>query len=479
MLIRSVMTASQRSKRVYLMGIAGTGMGSLAGLLKQLGYEVSGSDQAVYPPMSDKLREWEIPYFEGYAEEHLHDTPDLLVVGNVIRSNNPEALYARKHGIPTYSMPEVISELAIENKHSIVVSGTHGKSTTTALLAHAFTKAKRDPSFLVGGALVGMPESFHAGQGAYFVIEGDEYDTAYFDKGPKFVHYKPKTLIITSLEYDHADIYASVEAIEASFRKVIELVPEDGHIVVWAGAERAVRLVREHGRAKRVTIYGAGFDANFKLLKSHADGEGTTITAQVNGEERTATIALWGPGGVENSLAAMAVLWAEGFSNHEAAHALAGFAGVHRRMEVCCEHGGVTVVDDFAHHPTAIDVTVKAARARFGARRLWAIFEPRSASTRRNIFQEALGDALALADCVVMASHSRLMEVPDALRLSPESIVKKAQQAGKQAWFIEDTDAIATHVASHAQPGDVVLVMSNGNFEGLIPKLDRALHAKL
>ncbi|MEM6533319.1 MAG: Mur ligase family protein [Myxococcota bacterium] len=452
---------------IYLMGIAGTGMGALAGLLKALGHNVRGSDEHVYPPMSDKLREWQIPVLEGFDAAHLEPRPDEVIVGNVIRRENPEAARARADEIPTLSMPQAVAKYGIADKHSLVIAGTHGKTTITALVAHLLMAAGKDPGFLVGGALLNYPESFRAGAGGHFVVEGDEYDTAYFDKGPKFVHYRPKTAVITSLEFDHADIYDSIESIEASFRKLLAALPEkDGHSVVWKGADRAVRLARESGR--RVSLYHESEDADF-TLRSHQTGpDGLTFEPVVRGESLGAMqVALWGRFSANNVLAAIGCALDAGLSADEIRTGFAGFKGVKRRMEVIGRPNGVTVVDDFAHHPTAIRETLSAARERWPEARMWAVFEPRSATTRRNIFQSALVDAFAPANRVVIGSHERLGEIAESERFSPEVLASSLEARGAWARSIPTVSDIVSTLAAEARPGDVIMVCSNGAFGGL------------
>ncbi len=461
---------------IYLMGIAGTGMGALAGLLKSLGHSVRGSDEHVYPPMSDKLREWQIPVLEGFDAGHLEPRPDRVIVGNVIRRVNPEAARAREESIPTLSMPQAVAEYGIRDRHSIVIAGTHGKTTITALVAHLLMSAGRDPGFLVGGALLNYPESFRGGEGDYFVVEGDEYDTAYFDKGPKFVHYRPRTAIITSLEFDHADIYDSVEQIETSFRKLTEAVPADGHLVVWGGAERAMRIAQASGRPLSVYDARPGAVAQLTLARQETGPEGLRFEPLLEGESLgEMRVALWGSYSANNVLAAIGAARAAGLTAEELRDGFASFRGVKRRMEVRGEPRGITVVDDFAHHPTAIRETLAGARLRWPGARMWAIFEPRSATTRRNVFQNALVDAFLPADRIVIGSHARLNEIPEAERFSPERLAEELEASGRWARAIAEVDAIVTTVAEEARPGDVVMVCSNGAFGGLHEKLLSAL----
>lgn len=455
---------------IYLIGICGTGVGALAGLLKQQGHQVRGSDEHVYPPMSTKLRDWGITILEGFDARHLDPAPDLVIVGNVVRANNPEAVYTREQGFATMSMPQAVAEFGIGARHSIVIAGTHGKTTTTALTAHILMHAGKNPSYLVGGALVGYPESFRAGDGTFFVIEGDEYDTAYFDKGPKFLHYRARTAVITSVEFDHADIFASIEAVEQAFAGLIKTVPADGHLVVWHGATRARRLIAESGKTKRVTVYATQREADANLwLERYASGPAGLVFEPVwHGKSMgVMTVPLWGDYSAANALAAMAALEDAGLTAEELRRGFASFQGVRRRMEVRGEPGGVVVVDDFAHHPTAVQVTLAGVRTRWPGRRIWAIFEPRSATSRRNIFQEEYVEAFADADWVVIGSHSRLNEIPAAERFDPARLARALQGRGKHAEALAEPADIAALVMREAKKGDVVMVLSNGDFGGL------------
>ena len=462
-------------KDIYLIGICGTGVGALAGLLKQQGHQVRGSDEHVYPPMSTKLRDWGIPILSGFDAAHLQPKPDLVIVGNVIRATNPEAVAAREQQLPTLSMPQAVAEFGIGQRHSIVIAGTHGKTTTSALTAHVLMHAGRDPGYLVGGALVQYPESFRSGTGDFFVVEGDEYDTAYFDKGPKFMHYRARTAVITSLEFDHADIFANIEAVENAFAGLVKTVPANGHLVVWHGAERARRLIAAHGKpGQRVTVYSATPQTDATLwLKSFTSGpEGLTFEPVRRGTSLgRMTVPLWGEFSANNVLAVLGALEDAQLSAEELRAGLASFQGVRRRMEVRGVRGGVTVVDDFAHHPTAVQVTLAAARTRWPNQRLWAIFEPRSATSRRNVFQKEYAEAFAGADCVVIGTHARLGEIPEAERFSPSALAAALQARGVHAAVPPTVDGIVAHLGKEARPGDVVMVLSNGDFGGLHDQL--------
>ncbi len=465
-------------RNVYFMGICGTGMGSLAGLVQAQGYNVTGSDEHVYPPMSTRLADWGIPVLEGYKAEHLNSKPDLVVVGNVIRKTNPEAVAMREMGLNHISMPEAIARFGIGDKHSIVVAGTHGKTTTSSLIAHLLMDAKLDPSYLVGGALVGYRESFRTGEGDFFAIEGDEYDTAYFDKGPKFRHYKPKTAIVSSLEFDHADIFDSVEDVEAAFEKLIAIVPEDGHLIAWAGATRAVRLIKESGKASKVTLFDTeeGEGVRLWMKRYETTPDGLVFEAVRDGVSLgEMTVPMWGEFSARNVLAAIAATESADLSPDALRKGLASFQGVKRRMEVIANTDDFTVVDDFGHHPTAVTLTLAAARKRWPGRRITAVFEPRSATSRRNIFQDAFIEAFSGADHVVIGTHARLAEIEESKRFSPDKVATTLRDRGLDASAPGDVDGILDYFSKAYRKGDVVIIFSNGDFGGLHSKLVQKL----
>jgi UDP-N-acetylmuramate: L-alanyl-gamma-D-glutamyl-meso-diaminopimelate ligase len=469
------------SQRIHLMGIAGTGMGAFAGLLKQAGYDVSGSDENVYPPMSDKLAEWGITARTPYGANNLEPAPDLVVVGNVIRRDNVEAVAMREGNLKHASFPHTLGDLFLKKRHSVVVAGTHGKTTTTSLVAHVLMHAGRDPGLLVGGIPHGLGESFRVGRDhpdAPFVVEGDEYDTAYFDKGPKFLHYHPRTLLCTSLEYDHADIYQNVEAIEARFAELMSLVPpadKGGHIVLCS-EERRLWRARDaaHVRA-RITSYGD--DGTVRANDAVEDERGWRFEVIVNDiAAGFCELPMSGRHNLLNALGAYAVLQGLGLSHNEIAAGLASFAGVKRRMEVRGEVNGVTVVDDFAHHPTAVHTTLAGARKRYPGRPLWALFEPRSATSCRKIFQDDYARAFSSADAVWLAPPGRSLEPELALDVPLLAASLRAQ--GKQATTTTTIDDMVQQVLAHVPPKAVLLCMSNGGFGNIHQRLMDGLGAR-
>jgi len=462
---------------VYLIGIGGAAMAPLAGMLAEKGYHVSDSDTGVYPPASTLLKSLGISWKEGFREENLSPAPDLVVIGNAISRGNPELELVLDQKIPYRSLPEVLREFFLPGHDSIVVSGTHGKTTTTAMLAWIFHAAGRRPDFLVGGVAENFGKSYGLEGGREFILEGDEYDSAFFDKGPKFLHYGPDELIITSLEFDHADIYADLAAIELQFRRLVNLIPRRGRIVCW-GESPTVRGVVAKAFCK-VETYGFGAD-NEWIAGDVEFSEGMTHFRVARAGEERARIRLpmAGRHNVLNALDATAIADGRGIPREAIERAFAEFRGVARRMQVRGEAAGVTVVDDFAHHPTAIRATIEGARSRWPGHRLWVAFEPRSNTMRRRVFEEELSQALAGADGAVLGGVNRADQLSDAERLSPERVVARLRAAGRTAESLASADAIAGYLGEELREGDVMLVLSNGSFDGLCDKLLARLSAK-
>jgi len=470
------------SQHVHVIGIGGSAMAPLAGMLREHGYRVTGSDSGVYPPASTLLESLGISFFNTFDAAHLQPPPDLVVVGNIIARGNPELEEVLDRRIPYRSMPEILEEVFLPGKHSIVVSGTHGKTTTTAMLAWLFQTAGKRPNFLVGGVAENFGKSYGLGGGVEFILEGDEYETAFWDRGPKFFHYHPDDLIVTSLEYDHADIYPDFETYELAFRRLVNLVPRRGRVVVWGDSEDSGPALRRAAEKAfcPVTTYGFGPENDWVASDFAVDGETTRFRVAHQGKT-FAEIALVASGrhNVLNALAALVVAEGRGIGAEEIAKGLATFRSVKRRMDVKGEIGGIVVVDDFAHHPTAVRATIEAARGRWPGRRLWAILEPRSNSMRRKVFQEALPKALALGDRVVLGGVFRAQQLGDENRLDPETVAASVRALGKEARVIPGSDAIAEHLAAETKPGDLVLIMSNGSFDGLCEKLLKKLGANV
>jgi UDP-N-acetylmuramate: L-alanyl-gamma-D-glutamyl-meso-diaminopimelate ligase len=469
-------------RRIHLLGVAGTGMGALAGLLRAAGHAVTGSDQNVYPPMSDLLRAWGIPVLTPYDPAHLDATrPDLVVVGNVIRRVNPEAAAVRARRLPQMSFPAALGAFFLRGRHAVVVVGTHGKTTTTALLGHVLTAAGRDPSWLVGGVVRNGGGSFRLGAGPHFVVEGDEYDTAYFDKAPKFLHYRPRTAILTSVEFDHADIYRDLPHYESAFDRFVRLLPPDGCLAVSAAYPNALGIAR--AAAAPIVTYGrAGGCAvtpDYEARDLALGPEGARFVVWERGRRLgEATLPVGGAHNVDNALGVIAAARALGLGFEEIARGLATFEGVRRRQELRGEVGGVAVIDDFAHHPTAVRETIAAVRARYPGRRLWAVFEPRSNTSRRGVHQAAYVEALAAAPCVALREPEPHDMVPAGERLDVGRVVAELRAAGVEAAAEAEVDRLVARVADGLRPGDVVLVMSNGAFGGFVDRLLGALRER-
>jgi UDP-N-acetylmuramate: L-alanyl-gamma-D-glutamyl-meso-diaminopimelate ligase len=466
-------------RRVYLIGICGTAMASLAGMLRQRGYEVAGSDEHVYPPMSTYLERLEIPVLEGYTREHLQTFhPDLVVIGNAAANTNVEAAATVEMDLPYTSMPEAIYHLFIKGKHSIVVAGTHGKTTTTSLMAWMLEAAGRDPSMVVGGIPLNFNQNFKLGDGPEFVIEGDEYNTAFFDKGPKFLHYHANTFLLNNIEFDHADIYADLDAILVAFRHGVQQVaPED--VIVANGDDANVQSLRGDTRARWVT-FGWNRDCDAFAADAVEHPEGTEFTAWWEGKEWTRfRTTLSGRHNVLNALANAVIARLRGVSTEDIQKGLETFQGIKRRMEVRGVERGVTVIDDFAHHPTAIATTMAGARKRYPGQRIWALFEPRSISSSRKEFEEGYIDAFHEADRVIVGPvfHRQRYETRYGIdkMMSVETIVERLGKDDIPAERIDDFDEIARRIAAEAREGDVVLVMSSGAFGGVHEKILDAL----
>lgn len=460
-------------KRVHLVGVAGTGMGSFAGMLKAAGYEVTGSDENVYPPMSDMLKAWGIPAMTPYKPENLDAArPDLVIIGNVIRRVNPEATAVRERGLAQMSFPAALGSLFLSSRHGVVVAGTHGKTTTSSLMGHVLAAAGRDPTFLVGGVTKNYNGNYRLGRGPHFVVEGDEYDTAYFDKGPKFLHYQPKSVILTSIELDHADIYRDLAHYESSFEKLMALVPADGQVAVSAGWPGAVRLAKT-SKAKVTTYTGQEtVPADIAPRNVRLGPEGARFEIVERGASTGEfLLPLAGRHNVENALGVYACARGLGLSADEIRAGFASFEGVKRRQEVRGEPGGVLVIDDFAHHPTAVRETIAAVRSRWPSRALWAVFEPRSNTSRRSLHQAEYAksfDGAARASIKIPERHDK---IPPGEELDVPRLASELTAQGIPASAAGSVSALVDEVGAQARRGDLVLVMSNGGFGGFIDLL--------
>jgi len=462
------------SKHIHLIGICGTAMASLAGMLARLGYRVTGSDAAAYPPMSTFLQSLGILVAQPFAESNLKPRPDLVVVGNAISRGNAELEHVLDERIPFCSLPQILHDEFLVGKEVLVVAGTHGKTTTTSMLAWIFNTAELKPSFLIGGIAENFGSSFGLGEGRYFILEGDEYDTAFFDKGPKFLHYFPDAVILTSVEFDHADIYKDVDAVETAFRRLVNLVPRRGRVIAFDTGESLERCLQKSFCP--VERYGASSRATWQIANMKLGTEQTSWSILCEGRSWAEfEFALAGEYNVWNATAAAVMAADYGIPREVIGEALRTFQSVKRRLEVKAEVQGVTIIDDFAHHPTAIEQTLRALRSRYPGRRLWAVLEPRSNTMRRNVLQDALAASLATADEIVIANVFKSEAIPEPERLDLNRVVEGITSRGKSAQVIADADAIVSAIVPALKSGDVVAILSNGGFGGIYEKLPSRL----
>ncbi|MGD0887622.1 MAG: UDP-N-acetylmuramate:L-alanyl-gamma-D-glutamyl-meso-diaminopimelate ligase [Acidobacteriaceae bacterium] len=475
---------NQGSKHIHLIGICGTAMASLAGMLQARGHRITGSDAAAYPPMSDVLAGLGIPLHQPYAEANLTPRPDLVIVGNAISRGNVELEFVLDARIPFTSMAAVLHDEFLMGRESLVVAGTHGKTTTTSMLAWIYEVASRTrpelaPSFLIGGVAENFGTSFMvrpeiAGVRQPFLLEGDEYDTAFFDKGPKFLHYFPDAAILTHVEFDHADIYVDLAAVKTAFKRLVNLIPRRGRLVAFDGSENVSECVARAFCA--VERYGFRAESQWRLTDLQHEGtesrwtllRGGTVFAELR-------LPMAGEHNALNATAAAALAAGQGVPAAAIVEALATFRSVKRRLEVRAEVNGVTIIEDFAHHPTAIRETLRALRTAYPERRLWAILEPRSNTLRRNVFEHELVESLALADRSVLAEIFKSEAIPAGERLHPENVVAALRARGLESAVYSDADAIVAAIATELRKGDVVAILSNGGFGGIYEKLPKAI----
>ena len=465
-----------KAKHIHLIGICGTAMASLAGMLQKRGCLISGSDAAAYPPMSDFLTSLRIPLSQPFSAENLKPAPDLVVVGNAISRGNVELEYVLDERIPFCSMPQILHAEFLRGKEVLVVAGTHGKTTTTSMLSWIFESAGLQPSFLIGGIAENFGSSFQLGEGKHFILEGDEYDTAFFDKGPKFLHYFPDSIILTSVEFDHADIYKDLDAVETAFKRLVNLVPRRGRIVGFDSGESLKRcLERAFCPVER---YGASADAHWRVQNLQLAPTRTSWSIARDGKAwADFEFGLGGEYNVWNATAAAALAANCGISKEVIASALKTFKSVKRRLEVRAEVKGITIIEDFAHHPTAIAGTLTALRSLYPGARVWAILEPRSNTLRRKVLQSDLARSLALADEVIVANVFKSEAIPEAERLDLPTLAAEIQQHGRPARIVADADGIVKLAAPEMRAGDVVAILSNGGFGGIYEKLPQRLRS--
>jgi UDP-N-acetylmuramate: L-alanyl-gamma-D-glutamyl-meso-diaminopimelate ligase len=467
-----------KPRHIHLIGVCGTAMASLAGMLQERGFRVTGSDAAAYPPMSTFLETLGIPVAQPFAEANLDPRPDLVVVGNALSRGNVELERVLDERIPFCSLPQILHDEFLVGKDVLVVAGTHGKTTTTSMLAWVFESAGLQPSFLIGGIAENFGRSFGLGDGKHFILEGDEYDTAFFDKGPKFLHYFPDSVILTSVEFDHADIYRDLDAVETAFKRLVNLVPRRGRIVAFDSGESIDRCLQN--AFCPVERYGAldgtGDRAGWRIVNLKLEEERTSWSVLRDGKPwADYEFPLGGEYNVWNATAAAALAANYQIPKDVIAKALKTFRSVKRRLEVKAEINGITIIDDFAHHPTAIEQTIHALRARYPQSRLWVVLEPRSNTMRRNVLQDALARSLSLADQVVIAAIFKSEAIPERERLDLNRVIGDIQQRGKQARILADADAIVNTIAPELRERDVVAILSNGGFGGIYEKLPQRL----
>jgi UDP-N-acetylmuramate: L-alanyl-gamma-D-glutamyl-meso-diaminopimelate ligase len=463
-----------KPKHIHLIGICGTAMASLAGMLQQRGFQVTGSDAAAYPPMSDFLESLNITVSQPFNADNLQPRPKLVIVGNAISRGNVELEYVLDERIPFQSMPQVLWDEFLCDKERLVVAGTHGKTTTSSMLAWIFCQAGRTPSFLIGGIPENFGSSFAVSSGQEFILEGDEYDTAFFDKGPKFLHYFPDSVILTSVEFDHADIYKNLEEVKTAFKRLVNLVPRRGTLIAWDGHPNVDECVS--GAFCRVERYGFAAQSHWRIANVSYEPQQTRWQVHRKGAPWAEfQFPLAGQYNVLNATAAAAMAANYGIAREAIAAALQSFRSVKRRLEVKAEIGGVTIIDDFAHHPTAIAETLKALRSRYAGRRLWAILEPRSNTLRRNVFQHELVQSLALADEIVLADVFHSSAIREEERLDPAKVVTGLNVMKKPARLLADADSIVDAIAKDLRARDVVAILSNGGFGGIYEKLPTRL----
>jgi UDP-N-acetylmuramate: L-alanyl-gamma-D-glutamyl-meso-diaminopimelate ligase len=463
-------------KHIHLIGICGTAMASLAGMLKQRAFHVTGSDAAAYPPMSDFLASLGIPLSQPFTAKNLEPRPDIVVVGNAISRGNVELEHVLDQRISFCSLPQILHDEFLRGREVLVVAGTHGKTTTTSMLAWIFDQAGMQPSFLIGGIAENFGSSFQLGEGKHFILEGDEYDTAFFDKGPKFLHYFPDAVILTSVEFDHADIYKDLDAVETAFKRLVNLIPGRGRIVALDTGDSVERcLARAFCPVER---FGNTQQATWQVTNLRLDPAVTSWSVLRNGKPwADFEFSLGGEYNVMNATAAAALASGCGISKDKIASALKSFKSVKRRLEVRAQVNGITIIDDFAHHPTAIAGTLKALRSRYPNARLWAILEPRSNTLRRNVFQNELARSLAVADEVVVANVFKSESIPERERMDVAALAAEVQKLGRHARIVADAGGIVQGVAPEMRPGDVVAILSNGGFGGIYEKLPQRLKA--
>jgi UDP-N-acetylmuramate: L-alanyl-gamma-D-glutamyl-meso-diaminopimelate ligase len=456
---------------IHLCAICGMGMGSLAQLLRESGHRVGGSDAGPYPPMSDLLARLGVEIKTGFSPAHIPPDTELVIVGNAVRADNPEVQETIRRGLRYLSFPAALEEMYLSRRTNVVVAGTHGKTTTSSLIAWILTRAGLEPGFLIGGVLRNFDSSSASGRGPHFVVEGDEYHTAFFDRNPKFLHYRPSIGVLTSVDFDHADIFSGLDACKETFRQFAALVPSSGTLVACAD-DPHVRGIAADAPSASVETYGFLEGADWRLSDFEATAAGARFTLARRGSvAHRVESPLAGAHNARNAAAAFAAASALGVPPDRILQGIASFRGVKRRQEVRGEARGVTVIDDFAHHPTEVRETIEALKGRYAGRRIWAVWEPRTNSSRRSFFQNEYPEAFLGADRVVVAGVFRAEQIEEGRRFSPRRLAADLSARGVHARCIERVDKILAALLAECVPGDIVLIMSNGSFEDLHERL--------
>lgn len=468
---QSSLNGLKKGSHVHLMGICGTAMASLAGLLKDQGFKVTGSDSNPYPPMSTQLESLGIQIQKPYAAENLNPKPDFIIVGNVISASNPEAQAMVELQIPFCSLPQAMGEFIIADRDSFVISGTHGKTTTTSIMSWTAELAGLNPGFLIGGIPKNFSQSFRSPKANTFIIEGDEYDTAYFDKVPKFIHYRPKNVILTSVEFDHADIYKDFQAVKDAFITLMKLIPENGNLVFW-GDDENVKSVSESCQIKNKFSYGFGAQNSFRCeITEESEGLTRFQVFKDNQALGQFVTTLTGKYNILNATAVVAMSYLKELPFEAVQKAISTFTGVKRRQEILGEPNGILIIEDFAHHPTAVRQTIEAIQNKYKGRKVFSVFEPRSATSRRKVFQKDYVDAFSIAHEVILAEAFNSQALAEDNRFSSAELISDLKKQGRIANVFTDSEQIVSYLKSQAKPKDMILIMSNGGFDGIYQKL--------
>jgi UDP-N-acetylmuramate: L-alanyl-gamma-D-glutamyl-meso-diaminopimelate ligase len=463
--------------RIHFVGICGTGMASLAAMLKDKGYEVSGSDEGIYPPMSDFLIQKQIRVAQGYDLKNLQPAPDLVVVGNALSRGNPEVEHGLNSRLPFFSFPETLKNFFLREKTPIVVTGTHGKTTTTSMIAWGLHSSGLQPNFLIGGIAENFQSSYGMEGGQHFVVEGDEYDSAFFDKGPKFLHYLPYLAVIGNVEFDHADIYPDLNAIKLQFRRFVNLIPQHGYLAVGADSPAAME-VTQNSLCRKET-FGTTADSDWSARNIGMKGDRFCFDVLFRKKLfRRMRLKVYGNYNIRNALATIAILNHSGVSEDDIREGLESFSGVRRRLQPISQINGIRIYEDFAHHPTAVKETLQTVKDAFHPDRIWAIYEPRSATSRRNIFQREIAEALSVADLIALPELFKPEKVPGSERLDENQLVEDLRHMGRAAWNLGTVEDIIRKVCEESRSGDLIVIMSNGGFGGIYEKLPAALENK-